>query len=91
MTPASYIGVLVSVLAAQLLIQPPAKVPVRDAEDGTDTWASVTYTGNQDGIVGSWFQPGPALTVANPGEQIRRQRFLSLCVSLLSFCCSAEM
>lgn len=33
-------------------------------KDGLSAWAPATHVGNSDGVLGSWFWPGPALAIA---------------------------
>lgn len=58
-TLSSAIGVLGQVPNALLLIQPPAEVPGKAAEDGPNSWAlAVMYRAR---IPGCWLQLGSAL------------------------------
>lgn len=38
-------------------------VPEKTAKDGPSIWPPATHMGDQDGVTGSWNQPGPALVV----------------------------
>lgn len=60
---ASYIGVLVQVFAALLLIQLPANVPGKAEDGGPSTWVPAILVGDQYMFTDSWLQPGSALLI----------------------------
>lgn len=62
-TLTSHIGVPVLALATLLLIHLLVNVPTNAREDGLGPCTHVT---NSDGVVGSWFQVGPALFLSLP-------------------------
>lgn len=55
------IGVLVLAPTVQLLIWFPADSTGKPAQAGQSAWVPATHVGDQVGVVGSWFWPGPDL------------------------------
>lgn len=81
MTVAPLVEICSQVLAAPFGLQ-------KAVEHGTSPWAPTTLVGDPEEAPGSWFQPGPALTiVANRkvNQQMEDSPFPSLFLSSAKF------
>lgn len=52
---------LIQVLATQILIQLPGKVPWKATDGGPSPWVPATHVENLNEVVGYWLLPGLAL------------------------------